>query len=58
MAALDVPALITPQDWEEMPLEAKRVAARTRGMNATTRGPIKANVGVSMPGARDDNDWV
>ncbi|MGF3026712.1 phage tail tip lysozyme [Methylobacterium aquaticum] len=32
--------------------------ARTRGMSATGRGPIKANVGVSMPGARDDGDWV
>lgn len=34
------------------------LTARTRGMGATARGPIKANVGVSMPGARDDGDWI
>lgn len=32
--------------------------ARTRAMNATARGPIKANVGVSMPGARDEGGWI
>ncbi|MGF3027533.1 phage tail tip lysozyme [Methylobacterium aquaticum] len=34
------------------------LTARTRGMGATARGPIKANVGVSMPGARDEGDWI
>lgn len=32
--------------------------ARTRGMHATSRGPIKADVGVSMPRARSEGDWI
>ncbi|ACL57421.1 phage tail tip lysozyme [Methylobacterium nodulans] len=32
--------------------------ARTRGMRATTSGPIKADVGVSMPQARSEGDWI